>query len=253
MYANRYYRADSAEALAQLNAYANTLTINEDHIKERYIHNKKIHDKQRQEWKKQEDRSDGNSITLAWLSACIREAIDEDTIIVNEAITSSGFVLKHIPRNKPGTFFNNGGSSLGWSGGAAIGAKLARPDKMVVCLTGDGTYMLSVPSSVHYVARRYKTPFLTVIYNNQGWNATKRNALALYPDGSAKQDDRLYVNFDQPSDLSKIAEAAGGAYAQMVENLDELPEALRRGVEEVKNGRSAVIDVRFAKISNQTD
>lgn len=93
--------------------------------------------------------------------------------------------------------------------GAALGAKLAKPDKTIVSLTGDGTYLFSLPSSVHWLSRRYKAPFLTVIYNNQGWNATKNNLLRLYPEGIANRDDRYWVNFDQPADLAKIAEAAG--------------------------------------------
>jgi acetolactate synthase-1/2/3 large subunit len=99
------------------------------------------------------------------------------------------------------------------------------------------------------MARRYQTPFLTVIYNNQGWNATKQNVLRLYAEGAAKQSDAYWVEFRQPSDLAKIAEAAGGAYAQTVTQPAEVKDALLKGLEEVKQGRSAVIDVRLAPIS----
>ncbi|WP_462409764.1 thiamine pyrophosphate-dependent enzyme [Neobacillus sp. Marseille-QA0830] len=98
------------------------------------------------------------------------------------------------------------------------------------------------------MARRYQTPFLTVIFNNQGWNATKKNTLMLYPDGYAKQNDEFWVNFDQPADLAKIAEAAGGALALTVSNPKKLEDVLRQGMEAVKAGRSAVIDVKTATI-----
>jgi len=252
-YAKLLYRADTGVVLDQFNQYARTLALNEQKIgarKERY---KKLHDEQRNQWKEWEKRPEDNRITQAYLSACIREAIPEDAIILNETISNQIHVQRHIPRNEPGTYLHNGGSSLGWSGGAAVGAKLARPDKMVVALSGDGTYMFSVPSTVHYISRRYNAPFLTVIYHNQGWNATKINALNLYPEGSAKQNDQLFVNFDKPSDYAKIAEAAGGAYAETVSKADELPEALRRAVEEVNKGRSAVLNVILPQISNQQD
>ena len=159
----------------------------------------------------------------------------------------------HLPRSKPGTMFANGGSSLGWNLGAAFGAKLAQPDKLVVSLTGDGSYLFGIPSSVYWMSRRYQAPFLTVIYNNQGWNATKNNLLKLYPDGIAKRDDRYWVNFDQPADLAKIAAAAGGAYALSVSDPEKLPEALAASVEMVKSGRSAVVDVKLPQISRQKD
>ena len=192
-------------------------------------------------------------ISPEWLTACIRQVVDDETIILDETITNTMTVTKHLPRSKAGTYFGSGGTSLGWNGGAAVGIKLADPTKTVVTLTGDGSYLFSVPASVHWMARRYQAPFLTVIYNNGGWNATKQNLLKRYPDGMAKQTDRYWVNFDQSADLAKIAEAAGGAYASIVTDPRELPEILHQAMNEVKNGRSAVVDVRLAPISNQKD
>lgn len=248
-----FYRADALEALQQMNEYVQQVSLNEQTIEERYALITSKHDEQHQLWAKRETPPEADVITSEWLTACLREVIDEDTIIMNETVTNNETTVRHLPRSKPGTYFKSGGSSLGWCGGASIGAKLAEPSKTIVCLTGDGTYLFSVPSSVHWISRRYHAPFLTVIYNNQGWNATKKNYLSLYPDGESKKQDRYYVNFDQPADLSRIAEAAGGAYARKIEHPAELREALKQAMEEVRNGRSAVIDVRLSKISGQTD
>lgn len=248
-----FYQVDSYLGLTLLNQYIDSIDLDENKFKERYVKLKNIHEKQRVEWRKAEEEPSDGIITPEWLTACIRNAIDEETIILNETITNSMAVQNHLPRNKPGTLFGNGGSSLGWNGGAALGAKLAKPDKTIVSLTGDGTYLFSLPSSVHWLSRRYKAPFLTVIYNNQGWNATKNNLLRLYPEGIANRDDRYWVNFDQPADLAKIAEAAGGALALTVSDPSELQEVLNKGVEAVKAGRSAVIDVKLQKISEQKD
>lgn len=247
------YRVNSYEVLLQLNEYSKKVTLNENAIKERFAEMKKLHDQQRKEWKAKEQLSESGFITPEWLTQCLRNVVDEDTIILNETITNALTISQSLPRKKPGTLFTNGGTGLGWNGGAAIGAKLAQPDKLVVSLTGDGTFLFTVPSSVHWMSRRYNAPFLTVIYNNQGWNATKQNLLKLYPDGIANRDDQYYVNFDQPSDLSKIAEAAGGALAIRVSDPEKLQEALLKGVEAVKAGRSAVIDVILPQISNQKD
>ncbi|MGE7604043.1 thiamine pyrophosphate-requiring protein [Peribacillus sp. NPDC097675] len=246
------YRADAYESLIQLNEDLVQRDMNEAQVQERYHRLANHHDDQREAWK-QKEQAKGNTISPEWLTACLRNVVDDETIILDETITNTMTVSKHLPRSKTGTYFGSGGTSLGWNGGAAIGIKLADPSKTVVTLTGDGTYLFSVPASVHWMSRRYQAPFLTVIYNNEGWNATKQNLLKRYPDGMAKQTDRYWVNFDQSADLAKIAEAAGGAYARTVTDPKELPEILQQAMKEVKNGRSAVVDVRLAKISYQID
>jgi acetolactate synthase-1/2/3 large subunit len=250
--AMKNYRADAYASLIQLNEELAQRNIDVDQVRERYLRLAKEHEEQREAWR-QEEQVKGNTITPEWLTACLRNVVDEETIILDETITNTMTVAKHLPRSKEGTMFGSGGTSLGWNGGAAFGIKLADPTKMVVTLTGDGSYLFSVPSSVHWMSRRYQAPFLTVIYNNEGWNATKMNLLKRYPDGVAKQTDSYWVNFDQSADLAKIAEAAGGAYARMVTDPMELPEVLQEAMNEVKKGKSAVVDVRLAAISNQKD
>src|SRR5204863_410920 len=72
----------------------------------------------------------------------------------------------------PGTYFNGPASSnLGWGLGAALGAKLAAPDKTVICTVGDGAYIFGAPTAAHFVARAYDVPVLFVVFNNQAWNA----------------------------------------------------------------------------------
>jgi acetolactate synthase-1/2/3 large subunit len=247
------YQADSYFALTQLNQYAKNMQWNDELIKSRRDRCAQIHRQLRHKWKEKETRPANGVITPEWLAACLRNVIDDETVVMNETITNAMAVSQGLPRNKPGTVFANGGSSLGWSGGAALGAKLASPDKTVVSLVGDGSYIFSIPSAVYWMSRRYQAPFLTVIYNNNGWNATKNNYLKLYPDGVAHRDDRYWVNFDQPADLAGIAEAAGGALALTVSDPDQLQEALEKGMEAVKSGRSAVIDVQLPRISHQKD
>ncbi|MDF2682229.1 MAG: mdlC 3, partial [Brevibacillus sp.] len=253
MPSERYFKAEVYEALMQINQYLAPLPIDVDKIRDRAERMGAIHDRQRESWEQKEKAPTDQRITPEWLTACLREIIDDETLVLNETITNAKAVNQHLPRQKPGTFFGSGGTSLGWNGGAAIGAKLASPDKTVLNLTGDGSYFFSIPSSVHWVSRKYDAPFLTVIYNNQGWKATKHNVDRLYPGGYAKESDSYWVNFDQPADFAKIAEAAGGAYAERVADPLEVKAALRRGMEAVQAGRSAVIDVIIAGISKQTD
>jgi acetolactate synthase-1/2/3 large subunit len=163
---------------------------------------------------------------------------------LNEGITNYTAINDHIGATLPGTRFSSGGSALGWGGGAAIGAKLARPESEIVCLTGDGSYMFSVPSTVHWIARRYATPFLQVIYNNRGWKSPKLSTLAVYPDGYASRASDLGIGFDPQPDYSAIAAAAGGAFARVVRDPAELDDAIQQALHAVRaERRCAVLDV----------
>jgi acetolactate synthase-1/2/3 large subunit len=173
----------------------------------------------------------------------VREAIGEQAIVMSEGVTNFHVIANHAGRVRPGTLFTQGGGSLGWNGGAAVGAKLARPDELIVALTGDGSYMFSVPATVHWMARRYRTPFLQVVYNNRGWRAPKFSTLGVHPDGHASRAENLDVTFDPPPDYAGIAAAAGGALAQTVRRAEEIDAALERALRAVREeGRSAVID-----------
>lgn len=185
-----------------------------------------------------------DKITPEYLSACIRRQIDRDTIIVNEGITNYSAITNHTMCTKPGTRFTSGASSIGWNGGAALGMKLAAPEKTVVCLTGDGGFMFSVPSTVHWMARKYQAPFLTVVYNNGGWRAPRYSMLGVHPEGFGSQEKDLNIAFDPAPDYSGIAAAAGGAYARKVESVDEVESAIAEGLRVVREEkRCAVLDV----------
>ncbi|HUG51385.1 MAG TPA: thiamine pyrophosphate-requiring protein, partial [Terrimesophilobacter sp.] len=193
------------------------------------------------------------SLSTEAVCSVLGRLIDDDTVVLNEAITNSGIISRHLPRVKPGTMFANAGTSLGWSGGAAVGVKLARPDSTVVSLVGDGTYFLTVPSSTYWVAQHYAAPVLTVILDNGGWNATKQNLIKQHPAGIAHSDDRYWVNLAQSADLPGIAHASGGAFAATVRTLAELEGALIEALAQVRGGRAAVVSIQLPAISHQPD
>ena len=70
--------------------------------------------------------------------ACVRDAVGPDALVLNEAISNYHVVSEHLRASRPGSLLGSGGGSLGWSGGAAVGAKLAAPERTVVSLVGDG-------------------------------------------------------------------------------------------------------------------
>ncbi len=117
--------------------------------------------------------SDGNlRFGVAHLSKLLRSACPENTIWVVEAVTNTGFIHDNVRPTRPGSWINCGGGGLGWSGGAALGIKLAaeaeRRDEFVCQIVGDGTYLFSVPGSVYWIANRYNIAVLTIVLNNNG-------------------------------------------------------------------------------------
>jgi acetolactate synthase I/II/III large subunit len=240
--ARRFAAADSRVALAQISAYIRDHGLaGEELVAARRAENTAIHDAQRAEWAAQEQPRDG-VITPEYLTACVREALtDEDALLLVEVVTNSRAVSEHMRAGRPGFLIGSGASSLGWAGGGAIGAKLAAPDRTVVCLVGDGCYLFGVPSVAQWVARRYSTPALTVIYNNHGWKAPKMSALAVHPKGAAAEADDFNVSFEPAADLPGVAAAAGGAFAANVTDPAELPGVLKEALAAVHSGRSAVV------------
>jgi acetolactate synthase-1/2/3 large subunit len=244
--ARRSFRADAASALTQMNAHLDRAGFDEGAAEARRRFWRDRHQRRAAEVAQREAPND-EKITPEYLTACVRRQIDENAIVVNEGITNYHVICDHIARNEPHSIFASGGGSLGWNGGAAIGMKLAAPKREVVALTGDGSYMFSVPSTVHWMARRYETPFLQVVYNNRGWNAPKFSALAIHPDGYASKAADLDLSFDPPPDYAAIAAAAGGAFALTVRKTSEVEDSIKRALRALREEkRAAVLDVCLA-------
>jgi acetolactate synthase-1/2/3 large subunit len=242
--ARQTFRADATTALDQLDHALRSAAIDPA---ERIAHYAQLHDLRQAALRAREQPS-GEAITPEYLTACVRRRLDDHTIVVNEGISSYHTICDHLAMTRPGSMLASGGGSLGWNGGAAIGVKLARPDHTVVSLTGDGSYLFSQPSVVHWMARRYHTPFLQVIYNNGGWRSPKLSALALHPDGHASRAADLGLGFEPAPDHGGIAAAAGGAFARKVTRAAELEAALDAALDAVRRaGRCAVVDVVLAR------
>jgi acetolactate synthase-1/2/3 large subunit len=242
------FRADAGTALRQMNEALDAIEVDAKAVERRQNHYARAHRKRAAALKRLETAK-GEVITAEFLTASVREAVGEDAVVLSEGITNYPQIADHMARTKPGTYFNSGGGSLGWNGGAAIGAKLAFPKKSIVALTGDGSYMFSTPSTVHWMARRYRTPFLQVIYNNRGWKAPKYSTLAVHPSGHASKAADIDVSFDPVPDYAGIAAAAGGAFARTIKRPDEVKAAIAEALDAVrKEKRAAVIDAWLAPL-----
>jgi acetolactate synthase-1/2/3 large subunit len=127
---------------------------------------------QRAGWRKTRENAAGmRPVHMAWASACIADAKPADAILVNEYT----LMPEHCGSNLPGTYFGSSpASGLGWGGGAALGAKLAAPDRLVIATLGDGSHLFGNPVALHHAAAAHGLPVLFVIMNNSMWGAVRR-------------------------------------------------------------------------------
>ncbi len=242
--AERSLRADAETALTQLLAWSEANPASPDLVTTRAARHAESHHARRHRLAALEATPPEGTLTGEYVVSRMRALLDDTVIVVSESISHYHTVFDHLAIDRPGAIHTSGGGSLGWHGGAAIGAKLARPEATVVAFTGDGSFMFSVPSSVHWMARRYGTPFVTIIFNNRGWKSPKLSALAVHPEGYAARANRLDTSFDPPSDYVGIAAAAGGAWGRQIRGPSEVDETLRAALRVVREeARCAVIDV----------
>jgi acetolactate synthase I/II/III large subunit len=246
--ATRYAAADLRTAVAQLAArLAERGQLDPAAVAARAAQMQAEHDAQREQWAARERPAPDGSVTPEYLVACVRAAAGPDALFLTEAISNYQVVSEHLRASRPGSLIGSGGGSLGWSGGAAVGAKLAAPERTVVSLVGDGSFLFGVPSSAQWMARRYQAPSLTVIFDNQGWKSPSLSALAVHPAGEVAGGG-FAASFRPEADLPGVAAAAGGAYARTVTAAARLPETLGEALTQVRNGRPAVVSVQVAPV-----
>jgi acetolactate synthase-1/2/3 large subunit len=133
------------------------------------------------------------------------------------------------------------GSSMGWGAGASVGAKLAAPEKTVISLNAEGNLLSGAPEAALWTAARQDAPFLTVVYDNSQYAAIKLGVGHAYPGGALLRSGTA-LELERPPDLVGLARACD-AHAERVEDAHALPAALRRGLDAVRGGQCALVDV----------
>jgi len=186
------------------------------------------------------DGRDATPLSKPWVSSVLNELLPEDAILVDEL----GSDTQQLTMRGPGRFFGGPPSGfLGWGIGAALGAKLAAPERTVVTMVGDGSYLFGVPSSTHWISRRYDLPVLYLVWNNAKWGAVEGSTRMVYPDGHAARNDSFSFSDLQPAlDYEAICTAAGGV-GERVDDPADLPGALERGLKAVADGRQALLNL----------
>ena len=140
------------------------------------------------------------------------------TIVVDEAITASSYLRGFHRSGEAGSYLSCRGGGLGWGMPAAVGAKLARPDRPVLCVVGDGAAMYSVQSL--YTAARHGLDMVFAVVNNQRYRIL-REQLERPGTRSAAEDVFVAMDLDRPAiDYVYIATGLGVAAERIDRGVD---------------------------------
>jgi acetolactate synthase I/II/III large subunit len=180
-------------------------------------------------------------MTMAWASACLDRARAPSSILVNEY----PLVRPVMQVTEPGSYFGSSpAGALGWGLPAAMGAKLATPDREVIAAVGDGSHIFANPVACHQIAAAEGIPVLSVVFNNGGWGAVSRATRAMYPEGHAVRANVMPVTRLSPvPGYAAVAEACGVAGFTAADPAS-LPAVLEQALTVVRTERrAALVDI----------
>ena len=175
---------------------------------------------------------------LAWT---LEQELDANAIMVSENLSGQNGFYNLGFRDDEKMWVSTSGAGLGWGIGASTGAKIAAPDRQVVCNIGDGSVMYS--ASGFWSQARYGVPVLTVVCNNENYQ-TVRGAYVRY-DGKMKAANRYTgMHLGDPSiDFAMLAKSQG-CEGITVESSADLKKAIRRGIDATREGTPCLVNVR---------
>jgi benzoylformate decarboxylase len=159
-------------------------------------------------------------IPPAYLLQTLAQLLPEDVSIFEESGSIRGTFHEYVRPSWPGAYFNAASGALGYAMPAAVGYKLAMPERPVVCLIGDGSSMYS--NQALWTAAQYGANVLFIVVDNKGYYILKgfRDAIGI--------DDSV-PGLNVPGlDLVKVAEGMG-VRGERVEDVNDLEHALERG------------------------
>ena len=175
-----------------------------------------------------EMRRDSSPVTPQRLVALLQESLDPATIFTLDAGNNRTWMAHLYKAMQANTFFCPGGTAgMGWGLPAAAALKLVHRQRPVVCVTGDGGYMMTVHALS--TAMQYRLPILCVVFND--------NALGMVLDH--QPPGKLIASEFVETDNAAVARGFG-AFGVQVQDSRDLPDAIRQAQD---SGLPAVIDV----------
>lgn len=178
----------------------------------------------------QQARAHHPKLDLAEIVAHLRDRLPADTIVTNGAGNYTIWLHRYYRYRQLGTQIAPKSGSMGYGLPAALAAKLRYPDRTVVCLAGDGCFMMA--SQEFATALREQLPIIVVVVDNATYGSIRmhqENQFPGRPSGTALTNP----------DFAALARSYG-AHGEAIERHDEFPSALERAI---AAGRPALIEL----------
>src|SRR5574341_2408522 len=180
------------------------------------------------------------------VTAEVAQFADKDAIIVHEAgsVALHGFGFN--PEGGRELFFYYG-AHLGSGVGTAAGVKLARPNRQVLCLVGDGSFVFG-PTALWNMAR-LELPVITVVYNNHAYSGPHSRVIEKTPSGRMVQTGQFYHDYLGNPDMNMAMIAKGfGVEGEVANSPEQLRAALGRARKATVEGKPYLIDAQVARV-----
>ncbi|MET7571126.1 thiamine pyrophosphate-dependent enzyme [Streptomyces sp. NPDC005492] len=177
------------------------------------------------------------------VAATLRQLLEgKDGIVVDETITHSRVVKRHVQTADPDSYFYVQGG-LGQGIAVALGVKLAAQERPVVLTIGDGAFAYNPVIQSYDASKAYELPLLIVVFNNRVYKSMNLNHRRFYPEGAAADTGEwLGTDLHRLPRLAAFAEPFG-MHTETVDAPDALAPALERALKAVAEGTTAVVDV----------
>ncbi|MFD4876108.1 thiamine pyrophosphate-dependent enzyme [Streptomyces sp. NPDC058420] len=177
------------------------------------------------------------------VAATLRKLLDgTNGIVVDETITHSRVVKRHVQTADPDSYFYVQGG-LGQGIAVALGVKLAARERPVVLTIGDGAFTYNPVIQSYDASKAYELPLLIVVFNNRVYKSMNLNHRRFYPEGAAADTGEwLGTDLHRLPRLAAFAEPFG-MHTETVDAPEALAPALERALKAVAEGTTAVVDV----------
>ncbi|HEY7239074.1 MAG TPA: thiamine pyrophosphate-binding protein [Burkholderiales bacterium] len=176
----------------------------------------------------------------------VAQFADKDAIVVHEAGSVNLHSFGFDPTGGRELFFYYG-AHLGSGVGTAAGVKLARPERQVICLVGDGSFVFG-PTALWNMAR-LELPVITVVYNNHAYSGPHSRVIEKVPGGRMVQTRQFYHDYLGSPDMNMASIARGfGVEGEVAESPAQLRAALARARKATLEGKPYLIDAQVARV-----
>src|SRR5882757_8973221 len=192
-----------------------------------------------------QDHADGSAIGMERLGVELERALEKDTIYVCDVDSGKSMDPFMSFGGSDKQYVGTGPNVLGWGMAAGVGARLAAPDRPVVSVVGDGSFLFSGPQPLWSLAR-YQVPNTVIVLNNKSYN-NERNRIWMRGGQQFKSGRDMTCYLGNPDvDYAKTA-LAFGVDGESVKEVADISPALARAKRANVEGRPYLLDMNVER------